>query len=81
MRVRFLTSVGGAYCSYIEGRVLDLPDPLPAPFRDWLQQGVIAVEPAEELALAPAAVEQAVRRRNPRRRRGRRESRAADGSP
>lgn len=74
MKVRFCTSVGGSSFSYMEGQTLDLPDPMPLRFLEWLRSGI--VEPVrsldEEVALAPPAVEQAVLRRESRQgRRGR----------
>ena len=74
MKVRFLTSVGGATCSFMEGRVIDLPDPAPAPFVEWLRRGIVEVvrEADIETAVRYPAGERAVglRGRHGRRRQG-----------
>ena len=85
MRVRFLTSVGTATGSYMEGQTLTLPDPLPEPFRGWLRQGLVAAVRDVETgtALTGREVEQAVTRRQGRRRKGSASGAgvATDGAP
>lgn len=61
MRLQFQTSFG----SFIEGRVIDVEVPLVPELLEWLERGIVKALPAEgeELALAPAPSETAVRPR------------------
>lgn len=68
MQVRFLTSIATDRGSFVEGQVIDVPDPAPPLVVDWLRRGIVTVEAPllETTTLAPAAVEQAVARRGRR---------------
>lgn len=83
MLFRFLTSIAGPHCAFMEGQTVEVPNPQAAPeFLQWLQAGVVAAvkDDPSELALPPEAVERAIVRRTGLRGRRRRSPMSASAS-
>jgi hypothetical protein len=86
MRLRFAQSIAGSSFSFVEGQRIEVPDPVPSQFKDWLRRGIVVVErgPDMEVALEPRDIERAVARRQPQARRSGRRAPAkgaADDDP
>lgn len=72
MRLRFLTSMAGPSCAFIEGQVIEVTKPTPE-MQQWLRAGVVLVEPEEavlETTDVDAPAERAVLPQRRRRRGG-----------
>lgn len=70
MILRFRTSIAGQTFAYLEGQTIEVPTPNPR-HMDWLRRGIVEALPdvEPETALAPRAIQQAIARRQPKRRR------------